>query len=1166
MNEHYSINSTNPWEKDVQLVQQVFDAVAVLDPQGHILWGNDGLTSLVGQPPAELRQRTVWAVLGGSGAGQVTATYVQAQLRAEAAFRYEALLQHSNTSAQWVRVRVQPLPASAAPGRFVALVELLTDSSATQQALAENEVRFRYLTEHVPGVLFQWRHNHTTPSGLVYISPRLRELFGIVLDNDKQLEEFIHPDDRPRWKAALQQAGKEDGSWAFEGRLLVPGQPLRWFRGTAIRSLSDAEGSLHSGILVDVTALKQAEEALRANEQRWQLAMERFGDGAWEFNYQTGEEYFSAAYQAMLGYEEAEFAREHQSWLTHVHPDDVAVSLQASDAYLSGREPIYSVERRLRCRNGEYKWVLTRGLVTKSDAEGKPLIMTGVHTDISAIKAANAAVEASRLRLSTTIANFQEGILLVDEDHRVMLANEAICRLFNSTITGPELVGLDARQFGEQAKNRLRDEQEFVARYQRLIQQQQLATGETFVLKDGRVLQGDFVPIHIDAQYIGYLWKFQDITERQISEDKLRRREEKYRSIIEYMKLGLVETSMDGVITYVNQAFCDITGYDFDEFLHQQAMQRVVSPDNLQLLTQKNADRAQGISDTYELTITSKSGQRKWLLISAAPVYNDAREVYGSIGITLDITDRKELEHNLRRAKEAAEESARSKELFLANMSHEIRTPMNAILGMGQLLAKTPLDAEQQNYLRAIATSGENLLVIINDILDLSKIGASQLFIERIGFSLTALLQQIEKSLHFKAEEKSLRFLIQADTGLPPVLLGDPYRITQVLLNLAGNSIKFTEKGQVSIICELVGHTPEHVELRFTVADTGIGIDADFLGNIFQEFSQEDSSVTRKFGGTGLGLSISRSLVNLMGGEIDIVSRKNEGTRSSFTLRLAIGSEKDMPQKAPITADIRERLRGKRVLLTEDNAFNRQIAKGFLQNAALLVTEAENGAVAVELARQQSFDLILMDVQMPVMNGLEATAQLREELGLTTPIIALTANAIKGEREKCLRAGMNDYLSKPFQEDDLLKVISYWTLGEPLVGNTAQEPGAPALTAPLYNLALIYQIGQGDPDFTVLMLESFIEGAEEAVRDLRQAQQTQNVELLRATTHKLKPSLEHLQVHLLLPVVQQLDTWRGAFDQAQLTPLIDRTSHVLQRLIAHLNVELQDARPGVEPS
>ncbi|UOQ70230.1 PAS domain S-box protein [Hymenobacter cellulosilyticus] len=1137
MNEQFSTNSTNPWETDLQLVQQVFDAVAVLDQHGSILWSNDGLTSLLGYSPAELRQQSAWAVLGGSGAGRVEAAFLQEQLRLRVPFRYEALLRHSNGSAQPVRVKMQPLPPTAAPGQFVALLELVADSQAVQQALAENEVRFRYLTEHVPGVLFQWRENHSKPSGLVYVSPRLREIFGIVLTPEQDLDQFIDPQDRPRWKAAIQQARHQGDNWTFEGRLLVPGQPVRWCRGTAVRSLTDAEGSLHSGILVDITDLKRAEEALRVNEQRWQLAMERFGDGAWEFNYQTGEEYFSSAYRAMLGYSEEEFAKLQQTWLSHVHPDDIAISLQASDAYLSGREPIYAVERRLRCQNGEYKWVLTRGLVTKVDAEGKPLIMTGVHTDISAIKAANAAVEASRLRLSTTIANFQEGILLVDEHHRVMLANEAICRLFNTMVSGAELVGLDARLFGQQAKNRLRDEAGFVARYDQLIRQQQLVTGEIFALKDGRTLEGDFVPIHIDEQYIGYLWKFQDITERQISEDKLRRREEKYRSIIEYMKLGLVEMDANGVITYVNQAFCDITGFESDEFLHQQAMQRVVSPEDLQLLKQKTADRARGISDTYELTITSKSGQRKWLLISAAPVYNDAREVYGSISITLDITDRKELEHNLRTAKESAEESARSKELFLANMSHEIRTPMNAILGMGQLLAKTPLDAEQQNYLRAIATSGENLLVIINDILDLSKIGASQLFIERIGFSLTTLLQQIEKSLHFKAEEKGLRFLIQTDAQVPQVLLGDPYRITQVLLNLAGNSIKFTEKGEVSVACELLRQLPGHVELRFTVADTGIGIDAEFLGNIFQEFSQEDSSVTRKFGGTGLGLSISRSLVNLMGGEITIVSQKNEGTRSSFTLLLPVGTEKDLPHKAAITADIRERLRGKRVLLTEDNSFNRQIAKGFLQNAALQVTEAENGAVAVELARHQAFDLILMDVQMPVMNGLEATAQLRETLSLTTPIIALTANAIKGEREKCLRAGMNDYLSKPFQEDDLLKVISYWTLGEPLVGsNTVQEPGAPALVAPLYNLNLIYQIGQGDPDFTVLMLESFIEGAEEAVRDLRQAQQTRNVELLRATTHKLKPSLEHLQVHLILPVVQQLDTWREAYDEAHLSP------------------------------
>ncbi|WP_226174212.1 PAS domain S-box protein [Hymenobacter lucidus] len=1168
MTERYSIKPSGNWETDLRLLLQAFDAVLVLDQQGHVLWSNQGCTELTGYEPAELQRQPPWLLLRGTGAGKVAPAYLQRQLLAQAPFRYEALVPHQTANPRWLRIKVQPLPNAAGEApQFVALLEDIAEWKATQQALGESDQRFRYLTEHVPGVLFQWRENHSQPSGLLYISPRLHELFGIDPDSTQPAIDFIHPQDRHQWRLAMQQARDNGTTWSFEGRLQVPGQPVRWCRGNAVRSVTDADGSLFSGILVDITALKLAEQAEQANEQRWRLAMERFGDGAWEFNYQTEEEYFSAAYRAMLGYTDEEFAREPQSWLGHVHPDDIVGSQQASDAYLRGEVPIYSIERRLRCKDGVYKWVLTRGLVTKVDAQGKPLIMTGVHTDISAIKEANVAVEASRLRLSTTIANFQEGILLEDEHRQVVLANEAICQLFNISISPLELVGLDARRFGRQAKNRFRDEENFMARYEEIVRKRELLTGEIFAMQDGRILACDFVPIRVNETYIGCLWKFQDVTVRQNSEEALRRREEKYRSIIENMRLGLVERDLQGRITYVNQAFCDITEFEAGEFLHRDAMQQVLSDVDQEWLAEKDDNRSRGVSDTYELVITTKSGRRKWALISRAPVYNDARQLYGSISIILDITHQKELELNLRAAKDYAEESARSKEQFLANMSHEIRTPMNAILGMGQLLAKTSLSPEQQNYLHAIATSGENLLVIINDILDLSKLSASQLVIERIGFSLPVLLEQVEKSLYFKAEEKGLRFLVTADAQLPEVVLGDPYRITQVLLNLAGNAIKFTEKGQVSVACELVGQEQGQVELRFTVADTGIGIDAEFLVDIFKEFSQEDSSVTRKFGGTGLGLSISRSLVNLMGGEIEIVSEKNEGTRSSFVLRLPIGSDQDMPYRTAVTTEARERLRGKRVLLTEDNTFNRQIAKGFLQNAALVVTEAENGAVAVELVRQQDFDVILMDVQMPVMNGLEATARIREELALPTPIIALTANAIKGEREKCLDAGMNDYLAKPFQEDDLLKVISYWTLGERLTEVVAAPlAAAPASGTAFYNLGIIQQIGHGDPDFTVLMLESFLESGEESIRELRTAGHTQDVPLLRATTHKLKPSLEHLQVHQLLPAVQQLDTWSGPFEPLLLEPVLEQVIQGLEKLNECLTQELQKARQDVGSS
>jgi PAS domain S-box-containing protein len=1134
------------------LLESLFDALILLAPNGQVSWVSSGFERLTGCADGPSATSLLLEALAAAG---TCPNVLQQQLPGALLLQYSLVLRPAEGSPVPMRLKLRPYS-----GGLLGLLEVQETASAISAgAQQEQEARLEYLAGQAPGVLFQWRAGQGALAGLRYVSPQLQPLFGLSVAQAHTLPHLLHPDDLPRWRAAARRTRRLGEPFAFEGRLLVPGQPLRWLQASAQLSGTDATGPLYSGMLTDITQLKQAEEVVHSQEQRWRLAMERFGDGAWEFDYETGEEYFSQAYHAMLGYAPDSPEPLPGSWEQHVHPDDRTLSLEAADAYLRGEKPIYSVERRLRCQDGSYKWVLTRGLITRRDAQGQPLTMTGVHTDISAVKEASMALEASMLRFSTTIANFQEGILLEDEHHQVVLANAALCRIFSLDITPGQLVGYNTRLLGQHMQHQFRQPEVFAQRYATIVRERQLLTAELFELADGRVIQGDFVPIFVADRYIGHLWKFQDITERKHNDDALRQREEKYRGIIENMNMGLVEMDLDRRVLFVNQAFSDITGYDRASFNEHHTLDRLMTSEDVDLTRQRDQRRRRGESETYELSITDSTGAPKWLLISAAPLYDENRQIYGSIAIGLDITHQKVLEQNLRAAKEQAEDSARAKELFLANMSHEIRTPMNAILGMGQLLAKTPLDAVQKTYLQAIETSGENLLVILNDILDLSKIGASQLHIERIGFSLPELLLQIEKSLHFKAEEKGLIFQVKLDERLPAVLLGDPYRITQVLLNLAGNSIKFTEKGSVTITCTQASTDDTHVVLQWSVADTGIGIDAEYLADIFKEFSQEDSSVTRRFGGTGLGLSISRQLVQLMGGEISIDSEKHRGTDSHFQLRLPIGTAADLPRKTLITASIREKLRGQRVLLVEDNHFNRQIAKGFLQNAGLLVEEAENGAESVELARHGTFDVVLMDVQMPVMNGLEATAYLRQHLHLRTPIIALTANAVKGEREKCLHAGMNDYLSKPFQEEELLKVLYRWTLGEhpAAIADTA----LPALAAPspaaLYNLDIVRQIGQNDVSFTLLMLESFIESCGEAITELRIAVAEQDTLQLRKAAHKLKPSLDHLQVYHLLPRVVELDNWYAPFDAEYLPQRVEQTVAQLQELIRQMTLELQ---------
>ena len=373
-------------------------------------------------------------------------------------------------------------------------------------------------------------------------------------------------------------------------------------------------------------------------------------------------------------------------------------------------------------------------------------------------------------------------------------------------------------------------------------------------------------------------------------------------------------------------------------------------------------------------------------------------------------------------AKDHAEHSSKAKEQFLANMSHEIRTPINGIDGMCKLLDGTNLSEEQKEYLNAIESSSENLLVIINDILDISKIEAGKLTLEKIGFKIRDCINQNIKTNYYKAEEKDILLLSEIEENIDEILMGDTTRLTQIITNLVSNAIKFTSEGFVKVKLSLDQKTEQTNTIKFEVLDTGIGISEDKLQVIFESFSQEDESTTRKFGGTGLGLSICKQLVELMGGTLGVKSKKGEGTIFHFTLDLAVGDSTDLPQKTKSSSNV-ETLTNKSVLLVEDNEINQFLAVTILKKWKINVDVAENGQIALDKLKESNYDVILMDMQMPVMGGIEATKIIREDLKLDTPIIALTANAIKGDEIKCLEAGMNDYVSKPFEHSDLFNKI-----------------------------------------------------------------------------------------------------------------------------------------------
>jgi PAS domain S-box-containing protein len=557
----------------------------------------------------------------------------------------------------------------------------------------------------------------------------------------------------------------------------------------------------------------------------------------------------------------------------------------------------------------------------------------------------------------------------------------------------------------------------------------------TYIRKDGtRFPAVVSVTALRDAQdaILGYLLIGTDNTarklveeEQQQSDQRLRDQQFYTRSLIESNIDALMTTDPAGIITDVNKQMEALTGCTRDELIGAPFKDFFTDPVRAEagirrVLSEKS------VTD-YELTARARDGKQTVVSYNATTFYDRNRKLQGVFAAARDVTERKRVEAELQQAKAAAESANQTKSDFLASMSHEIRTPMNAIMGIADLLAKTSLTPEQDKFVQIFRRSGDNLLNLINDILDLSKVEASQLDLERTGFSLGDHLEKVIEMVAPRAQEKGLTLTCEIAPGVTNDLMGDPTRLRQVLLNLLGNAIKFTESGSVAL--RVVPHeaAPVPTTLRFTVSDTGIGIPGEVLARVFERFTQADSSTTRRFGGSGLGLTISKRLVELMGGSVWAESEVDRGSVFAFAVPFEPWLAVSRPVAMEVGADSEELLPALRILMAEDSADNCTITLAYLEHTPYQIAVAETGAIACEMFMAGRYDLVLMDRQMPVMDGLTATRSIRaweKANGRSpTPIIALTASALKGDRETCLAAGCTAYLTKPIKQDVLLQAI-----------------------------------------------------------------------------------------------------------------------------------------------
>ena len=472
----------------------------------------------------------------------------------------------------------------------------------------------------------------------------------------------------------------------------------------------------------------------------------------------------------------------------------------------------------------------------------------------------------------------------------------------------------------------------------------------------------------------------------------------------------------------------------------------------------------------------------------------------------------------LNESEKKIKEASQIKEQFLANMSHEIRTPMNAILGFTNLLKKSNLDPHQLQYVEYIYSSGENLLTLINDILDMSKIEAGMMDIEEAPFSLNGLISSIEVMFREKAIAKGLELKITIDPAIHDTLSGDAVRLTQVLINLLSNAVKFTEKGGVYLNVSLQNQEDDALELAFSVRDTGVGIAPGKRQAIFNRFQQAEVQTTRRYGGTGLGLSIVKQLVELQKGHIDLKSEESKG--SEFTVILPFRQVTDIVEAySEKSIEIAPVLKGINVLVAEDNIMNQQLIRHLMRQWGLDFRLVNNGQEVMEALREETFSVVLMDIQMPEMDGYAATAAIRNELKLDVPIIAMTAHAMSGEKEKCLGFGMNDYISKPVREAELHAILKKHAI-------------AAGETVGVVNLSYLKDLSMGDAAFEQTIIEQFIIQVPEELKALQDAIFKKDMLQIKAVAHGMKSSVSYLGLNERLhPILHRIESGAASNEQ-----------------------------------
>lgn len=683
---------------------------------------------------------------------------------------------------------------------------------------------------------------------------------------------------------------------------------------------------------------------------------------------------------------------------------------------------------------------------------------------------------------------------------------------------------------------------------------------------------------HYDALAMGINLMIDDI---RMGTETLKENEKKLRSVIETANDAII--TLDGKSTIIgwNNSAQKMFAYTQEEIygrpltvLFSQKQSTVYEKIINDFLTEK---KISGDGEIVELEGLKKDGNIFPMEFSFSS-WTIEKNIYFTAFVR-NISDRKKLESEIRarqilenthfelvEARRLAEESKKTKEQFLANMSHEIRTPMNAIIGMTEILEENNHDEEQKECIEAIRVSADHLLSIINDILDFSKIESGKITFEKHPFKLEKLIEGIIQTLHFTVGKKSISLNYSISKNVPPIIIGDVVRLRQILLNLCSNSIKFTESGSVKIDVQLKEQVNDDYIILFTITDTGIGISSDNLPTIFESFVQASRDTTRKYGGTGLGLTITKQLVELQGGSISVKSKQNKGSQFLFTLPLKKGEEDQVASSENEKTFVCTGLEGIKILAAEDNPMNQILIKKILNKWNLEYDIASNGKIAIEKLSQTDYDIILMDMHMPEMDGYEATEFIRKKMNTPKsliPIIAVTANALVGEEEKCLAAGMNDYISKPLNKKKLyqkmLKLIAKNNVSKAEETIVEIKSETKSKNKKYTDLTYLKELAEGSNEFMLEMINSFITDTPQTLNNMDGAFAGKRWPELKVIAHTMKSTADFMGIHSIKETVRNIEKYAEAkTDIGSLPSLIAKTKFVCVKAMEELKIEIKN--------